>query len=1039
MANKLMICHRCNLAYHNMEQVCMHCGNALTPEPEPPKKKKTALIVLVSVLGVALIAGVVAAWWMELGPFHINLKGTTPLTMAQIEGGVLPPTDKEREQFAKFVNKLADRSEIKLKKDEKEAVVAIQELVDFMGNGGLHHLAASITPATHGQRTATYTLPGLSTAMQAASYPHISASSSYPHISSSDANTGGLAFLPNADINAPLSFAFLGATDPTATPDPSEAIKAVLGELMETAQNAEAPPPRAPHGNWPTLRAPQTDGSAICESCKHKNPPEATVCEKCGTLLTQQGLTATLPAVETPPILDQVPEDERPSYNAETLNTIACQLYTEGYFRMPLYLAALAAAEDPDCVDAINTIATLLKGSEEFENALLVADHGLKIQPNHEALLYTAGMAALRLNEVDRAAAYFSRCLTATGGLGLANQGMMMVALARQDFGGAFLYMIEGGRDCFTSNVMEVYKRFKLRPDYKELSGKIFDQYTLMELMNFTRNRTAFDPSLDTVGQQLNLDRMALPSAIADWHASGPDMFIDCVNTMKGYALHFAEDAKMVAEVYDILFSAQDLEGLLRGFQASSLMPRKLTEMEEMISYDQEVFWLSILNDYFNWEISKIEAKKDAAMAASEYKDVMEIIDSEMKKSEEYVESFDKMSDMAALVAGLQYFQNTVIANHSPMFTKAQSAVIMPQIDGAIRDYSVATNEAYEKTRVLCEEYWCYSNAILGLISDDAIYNEWRQEQRYQVLLNTGLYVMEAGMWSGTVCFTYGFIPMLGQGSIGGSITSYIPEAPVLPITGKGATPQALMYGDILVPNIDAITKQVLGTSQTDIEKAVGKDIDWDNFREGNEDFDRWFDGLNELEKQKWTAYRADPSLVRASFIIDSTGQIGVNYAPAKGSLSEITYTAGLGLVQEETPPAFMAGYGLITVTGDFEKENYSITVGPVGLERTPEATTVLFGPSATLGAEVETAAGSGLFAGFSANASTQVYGTVNNKTGQVTSGGLKAGVHARIGSALGVFASGNLGTNAVTGLSTYEIGVLWMGERYAVDASWAF
>ena len=1058
--NQERVCRQCGTVYRNAEKYCAVCGTATAPAqqapppvyqeqpvyqqpvyqeqqapppgcvynpgyappppPPPVKKSRKGLIALASVLGCLLIAGIAAAWQMEWGPFHINLRGIAAVPLEQLENGIAPPTDKERAQFASFVQSLANRSESKLTKDEKDANKAIMELLDVMAGGGFSNTASSAPAQT----------PVDFTALR-------------------QALTGADTFPKGLTGNyRGASYSLLGAeitTEPPAAGDPAAMLRGMLDEVIGAAENAEVPAPRAPHSNWPSLKAPApADGSIICDRCKHKNPPGAGVCEDCGTLLAHQGLSAAIPEQETP-ILDQVPDDVRPEYDASVLNTIAGELYIQGYFRLPLLLSCLASVENPNSDAAVCTIANLLMTAGELGNALACADYGLKLNGASESLLYTAGMICMKMDEVDRAAAYFSRCLAVTGGGGLANQGMMMVALARQDFGGAFLYMLEGARDCYSSNVTDVLKRFKLRLDYKELSGKIFDQYTLMELMNFTRNRTAFDPSLDTVGQQLYLDRMVLPSAIADWHASGPDMLLDCVATMQGYAMLLAEDAKMVAEIYNMFSNATDLESLYNNFLGTSFAPSPKSELEKMISFEQEVFWLTILNDYFDWEIEKIEAKRDETMAASEYKDVMDIIDEQLKKSGDKIESFEEMGEIAALIASLEYFQETVLMNHSGIFTREQSNIIIPRIDGALRDFSAATNTAYEATRVLCEEYWCYSNAILGLISDDTIYNEWRQKQRHQVILGTGLYVMEAGMWAGTVCFTYGIIPMLGQGSIGGSVTSYIPPAPVLPITGKGATPHALMYGDIYVPNIAKVTQQVLGMDTDAIEQSVGKEIDWETFREGHEDFERWYAGLSAFEQQRWTAYRADPTLVRAAFVIDSTGKIGVNYTPTPHGIEEMAAQyGGISAAPAEeswlpgepmpAPKDFVGTYGVATVTVDTKTGTYGLNVYGAGIERQPEAVTVSVHPSLYVpGFEVPISSGSNLTVGNMVGINGGVYAVFDPKTGECTSGGVKAGAEARVGNLIGAYAG--IDSSVATGLTDVEIGIIFAGRKIA--AKW--
>ena len=978
----------CGRYFFAGEAVCTECGAPIhmAKSVTSPATKKKRLIVLFSILGV-LILTLVLMLVFQVGIFRPRIR-LPDITAEELASDTLaPPTDKENEKISKYLEKAGKRAYSHMSRDEKKVAAQFESLAALLSQGG------EITPEA------------LAEAL----------------------GEDGDAFAAEVAARNALIDELISAEIQTSVDEWSKNRYSVTF-LSDTAKSSAADedivlPSKAAHGSLTEI-GPAGTTLTMCDACGFYNPKDAEVCEDCGADLSKL-LYAEIPEHnETPKPVE--PEDQ-PKYTAELLNTLANELMLHGYADIPFYLAALANIQDPLNTDVLCTCAELLKDSGHLEDALAIANHGLRIAPNEEDLLYVAGMCCIKLDDPDAAAGYFNRALRVSGGGGPGNQGMMLVSIQRQDFGSAFLYMIEGARDAFTHSIWEVYQQLKLRPDYKEISTNAFEQYTLYELMKFERNRTAFDPTLDTVGQQIELGNLVWPSRVQDWRHSCFSMLEGCMNYGLKLADAMSEETGEVIEALDILLTSKDFKDMLKRFANSSFMPDEKTEAEKLVSYEQEMFWLSILGEYVDWKLELIQEEHTKSIPNEEIDEISEMAFSYLEENwaTEDLEALDgdisSLSDMISyltvMMRVMNTFQSTVIDNHS-YWTVEQSQKIVTRMNNVIDTYSDSVNKAYTETKVLLEEYWLYANAILGLIADDAIYNEYRADQRYRVATAPTVYIIETAMWSFFNIFINDGVPMLGTPADGGAVTGTVPGFPNLPVSGKGATPEALMYGDIWVPSIPEVTKEVFGLTP----EEIADNLAIQQMQNANDDEERWWNSLTLQQRVEFAAYRADPNVVKKKIVL-------MPYSAADGPVFDF--------YMEDVPSTALTGEIKMQDVAKISYDtngNIGIAIkNMAGVEVNPQDVTVFVGGNK--GPDIPNLGGVGIDSKLEAGA--RIYGTYNYKTGQFTSGGIKAGAAARIGSVAGL--EGEIGHNVVTGLSSSDIGTIFAGKKFGlrVHISW--
>jgi len=1014
---KLLQCG-CGRYFLAGEAICPACGAPLSSARyvTDPKTKKIRTIVGISIALLLVIAVILMAV-LQLGPFHPRIRlpelSVTELTEADTFD---PPTEEEQAAVSEYLAAAKRGAYLNMSYAEKKTAEQLVSLIDVMARGGdiqPEALAEAIGQDGDAFRAEVDELLRQAKEAEAAAQAEPDTAS--------------------APIRVSYSQLASQTTEGRLIQLAAEDTQAVSAEEKITL------PSREQHGSWVQLNKKRDNNDRVCPNCSYLNEPTADICEKCGCDLARHLMYAEIEESETVP--EETKEEDIPIYTAQLLNNIANELMLHGYADIPFYLACLANLQAPEDTDVLCTIAELLKTSSHYEDALAIANYGLRFYPNDEDTLYVAGMCAIKLDDPDLAAGYFNRALKITGGGGPGNQGMMLVSIQRQDFGSAFLYMIEGARDAFTHSIWEVYQAMKLRPDYAEISANAFEQYSLYELMKFERNRTAFDPTLDTVGQQITLGKLVWPTTLQDWRYSCFSMFDKCAAYGEQLIGALGEELGEVGEALDILLTSKDFRDMAQRFASSSFMPKEKTDAEEQISYEQEMFWLSILGEYVDYQAKKIEEKHLETIGNLAIDEISEVIMMYAEKNMErmmtgYDERFDDpyflmnnmYSYMLWMVNAMTVMKETVMDNHSiAILTEEESAKVVRLINNEINTCAKDINKSYEQVRILMEEYWLYANAILGLIADDTIYNEYRAEQRYRVATTPSVYILETAMVSFTVAYVNDGIPMLGKPAEGGSVVGVVPSFPKLPVSGKGATPEALMYGDIYVPNIGKVTQQVIGMTEEEIEEA----LELQRMLTYQDNYDRMIAEMTPEQRVRFAAYQANPNCVNRTIFLQPYNASG---GPVIGFYSEkIPYVTG-SAEMELGPP----GKPIAKLSYD-SNGNMGISIKDMaGIETSPQDVTVFVGAKKSLW-ELRKLESEGVSVGLdvAAEANARIFATYNYRTGKFTSGGAKAGASARIGGLAGL--EGELSHNVVTGLSQSDISTIWFGRKFGIKTLWSW
>ena len=1009
--------------------------NRLSPESEKKLMKKSKnstgkhkkLRVFLIVFGILLAAVIGFMLWRQVGLFSPKCP-VKPVGASQIDAGA--PDEKEQQQMDAYVGKLEKKYQRRMSKTQKKD---IEEFLDILGQ---YSAGADIGTLLD---TMGVTLPEeiLEREMKAPDEVSVRHLAAYPDTDSSKIRAVSTEESEGADSGMSLLDALSALADELASEDGTDSFT-YPGETL---------PSQPIHGALGVITAEKEQKR--CPVCGTMNPKDASVCIQCGTSLEPSPYTVTLDPEITPDSSAVTAAGEQST--ASVLNGVANQMMFAGETDMAFYLTCLAAEAEPHNASVLCTLTTLLRASDELKEAKGVADYALRWDPANEPLLYSAGLIAVRQNDPDEAEKYFNRALAAADGSGPANQGLMFVALARQDFPSAFLYMLEGARDGYTSAITFVYENLRVRPDFIEIEEKVFSQYTMNELMDFKRNRSAFDPTLDTVGQQIRLDDFTLPLRAVDLFASGGYM----VNRVMDYV----RDATkfMLVDNRETLQKAKGILGTLSGilgkdgsekksvfdlFSAfSAKTPEKTeTEAERMISYEQETFWLDMLEDYLEYEIRKIDKERDAGMEKIE--GLEDVLGTEASEYMEQIANSAENDPMASL-----NLMTNIMDNQSAMaLTPDQSQTAVSKIDSVLEKLAKVQNTAYDQTRMSLEEYWFHANAILGLIADDTTYNLYRHTQ----ILNIIKYQVPYLAYSGVLGFSTVFLEQPYRAFIGGEAatrvgnpSAEVPAFPKLPISGKGATPTALMYGDILVPNVPAVTKEVLGLTAEELEENARIAA----LQSQNERLEAFWNSLTPQERVQFTAFAADPSVVHRRIMLNpypGSGETVVEFYEepiTEGSVefSDPNASNLTGVKPEES----VLGNTTVSFTdsGKLNSVGTKIGVGSIMLDRNGNMTVMV---KDRVGIAVNARdittfvrAKAGLdttVLGVNAvdvSAQAQIYSTYNCAEGRFTSGGIKGGLNGTIAGRVGAVAEVDM--NAVTGLGTGDISALLLNRKIGV------
>ena len=549
--------------------------------------------------------------------------------------------------------------------------------------------------------------------------------------------------------------------------------------------------------------------------------------------------------------------------SAQMLHNMSAALMTAGEYDVSLILGSLAALKDPDNASTAVLLANLLRQGGNDKDAEEMLKYALMLEPASEDALVSLGMLYLDMGKYHKARTCFNSAFQVSGGGGPANQGMMLVSFAEGDMGSAYLYMLEGAKEGYTSTITDVYNQFirlsGSRENYLNFAGPILEQYGFENLMNFKRSRMAFDPTLDTPGQQLTLDRtFELPT-------TGGEVISTSLIAMEasfehlGFLLNTLFGDMDLSDLIDesgnlnlgALFNNERLNILLNGQSVDSSALREALgtissamggneaidtitgiidvidniagqKKEEVVVYggdnfEQEEFWLNILYDYTEYQFYQIQKKY--------YTDV---IDQHMTKTVEdsmdnMLAQMDKMptDPIGFLVTSLM----NMLDNGSFLTTSEYTDAEVQRFSSDFCPVNRYMEEGYKEAVILAEQYWLYSNNILGYIADDAIYNKELIQRNALTATVTTFFPIASSMTNATIGLTANVwggltFDMYFNGALfetslrdhirpGGAV---YPEVPELPITGMGTTGKPDLIIDIPVPEPEDIA-----TTLTDI------------------------------------------------------------------------------------------------------------------------------------------------------------------------------------------------------------------------------
>jgi len=559
------------------------------------------------------------------------------------------------------------------------------------------------------------------------------------------------------------------------------------------------------------------------------------------------------------------PMDEETMRNM-MMHNFAEALYVEGAYEYSTAFAALAAANAPNSYPTANLLGNLLKQNDDLYNALDMYEYAIRLNPDDEASLVNAGNVCIDLGKYDLAERYFNRALQVSEGDGPANQGMMLVSLAHGDDHSAFLYMIEGAKDAYTSILTDAYAyfrtKYKKREDYLDFAGPIMDQYGFKYLTDFTRSRTMFDPTLDTPGQQLTLDRtLILPKNGADvWHSSLVSLYNGTyTNMMALLKVLVGEEALasfMSTGSIDAMFTSEEAiafmaeNGISMGGMGASLGSLALSMKDENSSlmdmygslmnlvettqenlgynppasitstgenFEQEVFWMRILYDYTEYKFLELNEKYITSL---EQKYVYDSLDISLLNIDKEISKIEGMGQYDQIIHMLSCF----FTNGSPIASRQYTIDEVERMGSQLCGFNPYLKKGYMECIMLAEEYWLYTNNILAYISNDAIYNRMRITRDQLAVRVATHFPMMAGTYHGSVGITapgwagvtfnwwfqdpsnmiYSALNDLGSGEY----VTY-PKVPELPITGMGTEVKPPIQIKVKVPAPEQFIEQI--------------------------------------------------------------------------------------------------------------------------------------------------------------------------------------------------------------------------------------
>ncbi len=1110
---KKFACPYCRAPLSGKETQCPKCKNTLTPVIVPdPEKKKKALVTLGIVFGTIAVLAVLFLWYFRVWPFrpradHTAMSAGIVSPEAFPELTEIPaPSEEQMAALSAYVEKLAVQQKHRLDFVDRGGAKKLQLLTAELSKENpdieklIRELGGEITSSDgknaeddsgkHGEAAKLQLLPRL---YGTGSYLPFSAAFRYRSVSAA----GRIGMLYGAEDSA------------DGTDSPAENPSAEDGEDAPTSENGEdvsdpgseeesSPVPEGAETEEPgseeelvvTLPSEQLHSSHLkigtakeklkCPACGHVNPKDAVQCEKCGALLQSSPNYVVSEPIEPEPVIagGGMSEEQRESLMLSNLSNV---LLTANRSTLAFYMACLACEEDPQNVSAVVSLVTNLRMHGYLEEALDVCVIGLQMDPGREELYLHAGNIYIQKDNPSAARGYFGRCLERCGFSGPAYQGMMAAYLQEENYEEAFRCLIEGGRDGYTSGLSLVYDMLKRRGDYWEFAGAVFQNYTVRSLMDFSVNRSGFHPGRELEGKVVDIGACDIPSSPEDWVASAQPMIEGGQRYARDVITFYQEDLKELAEIYNILLNAQDLKDLASGFMkifGEKYKKEKLTEAERVVSYEQEVFWLNILDDYREWKVKDIREKVENDLDGSDMEQLFSMIGNILEENKAFLEAHDgeSLEDIAAV---LEWAMIRVEGNNSIAFTPEQSAVIVSKIKNALRQMGSVRNRAYQEIGEVLHDYYMYSNALLSMLADQELYREWRQKIVMNVVGDQAVCIAEC-------CLLAYVCPMLAEpylmvgkdtheGFMEGGVTGRIPRFPKFIISNKPQRPSADLTQDVYIPDINSISRKVLGIDGLDSDAKNEYpeltniwEIYWQDTHPGvpksempnppnfNDSYQRekfW----NSLPPDKRALYQTiltNPDALKRTVQLDmycGRGQTVVSFKEENvGLLNGLEGTAkpyGSNYSVTANANGTLQGNVKLGSIGKAEFDsngNMKVTIKDkrginLGIAKTGRDITTFVGASG--GAELlpggseddasQNGRPSGSVGGAGLKGGAQIYGTYSLAKGQVTSGGVKGGFGAALFGLIGAGAETNY--NVVQGISTTSYYFILAGKKHSI------
>jgi tetratricopeptide (TPR) repeat protein len=500
--------------------------------------------------------------------------------------------------------------------------------------------------------------------------------------------------------------------------------------------------------------------------------------------------------------VNSVEEDEKEIFDPEALNDITALLYANGFPELAAAVSTMAAAVHPEDPMSALAFGTILREGNADEDAFNALQYALRLSPDSEPILYSLGMCALDLKNTSYAETCFSKILSLNPSSGPGHQGMMLCYMDAENYSSAFLHMIEGAREGYSTMVTETYKALRQRPnEYKEIAKTILDQYTFEQLLDFTKSRTPFDETLDTPEGQLEISRKinlgrdsgsiySYPNAVQEGmeyalkaFTHGKATLDDAFGLIPG-----GEIAELIEGLGGLLQQdAEEAPDSLLEPVSKSILERIFNSADEgktvsndgwlSISYEAEVFWLNILDDYVQIKLDEILEE----YFQKPYDEVFENNDSVTPSLDAFHDTLAKLAEDDPLQAAGMVLNNLV--NNNSVYDSGVQNADRNDMDRFLETVNPKLEEGYKKTADLMELYWLHSGSILGQIGNDETYNRYQQHRKTTVASALTPYVAAGSINSFLVIMNVSVVDSDNQSS-GGSI--YYPPFPDFPDTQMG-------------------------------------------------------------------------------------------------------------------------------------------------------------------------------------------------------------------------------------------------------------